>query len=126
MRDHEFNAHRIKTEKLVGYGGGIDVEEAITFEGAATMESTLAVTGAVAASEGVALSATAVSGVTTLLSDSNGDALMATGTTVPTDATTGFAKGCLFIDTDVATGTTGLNCNKGTNTSCVFTAVTQA
>lgn len=65
------------------------------------------------------------SGVTTLIQDSNGDILLATGTTVPTDTTTGYAKGCLFIDTDVATGTTGLNCNKGTNTSCVFTAVTQ-
>jgi hypothetical protein len=108
MRDHEFNAHRVKTEKLVGYGDGVEVEEALT------------------ASEGVVLKATAVSGVTTLLSDSNGDALLATGTTVPTDTATGFAKGCLFIDTNVATGTTGLNCNKGTNTSCVFTAVTQA
>jgi len=114
MRDHEFYAHRVKTEKLAGYGDGITAEEAVTFEDAIT------------ASEGVALAATAVSGVTTLLSDSNGDALFATGTTVPTDATTGFAKGCLFIDTDVATGTTGLNCNKGTNTSCVFTTVTQA
>lgn len=64
--------------------------------------------------------------VAVLLRDSNGDVLFATGTTVPTDATTGYAKGCLFIDTDVATGTTGLYCNKGTKTSCVFTAVTQA
>ena len=60
-----------------------------------------------------------------LLKDASGDVLMATGTGVPSDATSGYAKGCLFIDTDVATGTTGLNCNKGTNTSCVFTAVTQ-
>lgn len=64
--------------------------------------------------------------ITVLQRDSNGDILWATGTTVPTDATTGYAKGCLFIDTDVASGTTGLNCNKGTNTSCQFTAVTQA
>jgi hypothetical protein len=61
-----------------------------------------------------------------LLADGNGDILFATGLTVPTDANTGYAKGCLFIDTDVATGTTGLYCNKGTNTSCAFTAVTQA
>jgi len=61
-----------------------------------------------------------------LLRDQNGDILWAVGTTVPTDATTGYAKGCLFIDTDVATGTTGLNCNKGTKTSCQFTAITQA
>jgi hypothetical protein len=61
-----------------------------------------------------------------LLTDGNGDILLATGTTKPTDTSTGYAKGCLFIDTNVATGTTGLYCNKGTNTSCVFTAVTQA
>lgn len=64
--------------------------------------------------------------VKTLLSDSNGDILLATGTSVPTDSSSGYAKGCLFIDTDVATGTTGLYCNKGTNTSSQFTAVTQA
>lgn len=64
--------------------------------------------------------------VTPILADSNGDILLATGLTVPTDASTGYAKGCLFVDTDVASGTTGLNCNKGTNTSCQFTAVTQA
>ena len=61
-----------------------------------------------------------------LLRDPNGDIIYAQGLTVPTDATTGYAKGCLFVETDVATGTTGLNCNKGTNTSCQFTAVTQA
>lgn len=60
------------------------------------------------------------------LADSNGDLLLCTGTAVPTDGGSGYAKGCLFIDTDVATGTTGLNCNKGTNTACAFTAVTQA
>ena len=64
--------------------------------------------------------------ITTLITNSNGDILWATGTTVPTDGSTGYAKGCLFIDTDVSTGTTGLNCNKGTNTSSAFTAVTQA
>lgn len=64
--------------------------------------------------------------VTVLLADAAGDILIATGTTVPTDTSSGYAKGCLFIDTDVATGTTGLNCNKGTKTSSQFTAVTQA
>jgi len=48
------------------------------------------------------------------------------GTTVPTDATTGYAKGALFIDTDVATGLTGLYQNNGTNTSCVFQKVNSA
>lgn len=61
-----------------------------------------------------------------LFADGSGNILLCTGTTVPTDGSTGFAKGCLFIDTDVATGTTGLNCNKGVSTSCAFTAVTQA
>lgn len=64
-----------------------------------------------------------VSSVTTLIKDGSGDILMATGTTVPTDTTTGYAKGCLFIDTDVVTGTTGLYENIGTNTSCVFNAI---
>lgn len=64
--------------------------------------------------------------VTGLMADGNGNLLMATGTTVPTDGSSGYAKGCLFIDTDVATGTTGLYCNKGTTTSSQFTAVTQA
>ena len=64
--------------------------------------------------------------ITVMLADNNGDILLATGTTVPTDTSSGYAKGCLFIDTDVATGTTGLYCNKGTNTSSQFTAVTQA
>lgn len=64
--------------------------------------------------------------ITGYLADTAGDLLLCTGLVVPTDGGTGYAKGCLFIDTDVATGTTGLNCNKGTRTSCAFTAVTQA
>lgn len=46
------------------------------------------------------------------LQDNTGKALFVTGTTVPADTGTEYAKGCLFIDTDVATGTTGLYCNK--------------
>ncbi|MDF1551935.1 MAG: hypothetical protein P1P84_02680 [Deferrisomatales bacterium] len=68
----------------------------------------------------------ATASVNALLRDWRGDILFATGTTVPTDGDAGYAKGCLFIDTDVATGTTGLYCNKGVRTACVFTAVTQA
>lgn len=49
-----------------------------------------------------------------------------TGTTVPTDAASGYAKGCLFVDTDVASGTTWLYVNVGTSTSCVFKALTNA
>jgi len=69
---------------------------------------------------------TVATGVTALLKDGNGKVLLATGTTVPANGTTKYAKGCLFIDTDVVTGTTGLYCNKGTAASAAFTAVTQA
>lgn len=65
-------------------------------------------------------------GVLALLKDGDGKVLLATGTSVPADGTTKYAKGCLFIDTDVATGTTGLYCNKGTSAAAAFTAVTQA
>lgn len=65
-------------------------------------------------------------GVTCLLKDGSGKALLATGTTVPSDTATLYAKGCLFIDTDVATGTTGLYVNVGTASSCVFKAVSNA
>lgn len=58
-----------------------------------------------------------------LLRDDNFDILMATGTDVPTDATSGYAKGCIFIDRDVATGITGRYENVGTNTSCNFDAL---
>lgn len=61
-----------------------------------------------------------------LFMDGNGDTLLAVGKDVPVNTTKGYAKGALFINKTVATGTTGLYCNKGTNLSCVFTAVTQA
>ncbi len=55
-----------------------------------------------------------------LVKDDSDMILLATGTTVPTDAGAGFAKGCLFIDTNVGAGTTGLYENVGTTTSCNF------
>jgi hypothetical protein len=61
-----------------------------------------------------------------ILRDDNGDKLFVTWETVPTDTTTWYAKSCLFIDTNVATGTGSLYLNKWTKTSCVFTLVTQA
>lgn len=61
-----------------------------------------------------------------LLRDGLGKIVLAQGTTVPTDATAGYAKGALFFDTDVATGTGGVYANKGTSASCVFTLVSQA
>jgi len=43
------------------------------------------------------------------------------GTTVPTDATAGYAPGCIFIKTDGGAGTT-LYINEGTAASCDFNA----
>lgn len=61
-----------------------------------------------------------------LIYDQAGDILYATGTGVPDDAQPGFAKGCLFIDTDVAAGTTGLYVNVGTTAEANFDAVQDA
>lgn len=47
------------------------------------------------------------------------------GTTVPTDATAGYATGCIFSQTD-GSATTALYVNEGSNTSCDFNAVTSA
>ena len=65
-------------------------------------------------------------GVTCLIADADGKAVLATGITVPADGGAVYAKGCLFIDTNVATGTGGLYCNKGTAAACAFTLITQA
>jgi hypothetical protein len=64
--------------------------------------------------------------VRVLLEDRSGNVLFATGTTVPTDTDAGYAKGCLFIDTDVGAGTTGLYVNVGTTASANFDAVSDA
>ena len=74
----------------------------------------------------LAASAGTTDNIKAIFKDGDGDILFATGTDVPADTSSGYAKGCLFIDTDVATGTTGLYCNKGTKTSAVFTAITQS
>ncbi len=47
---------------------------------------------------------------------------LAYGTTVPTDATTGFAPGCIFFHVDGSAGAT-LYVNNGTKASCEFDAV---
>jgi hypothetical protein len=69
---------------------------------------------------------TATAGEFIVLRDTNNDILLAQSLTVPTDATTGYAKGCLLIDTNVAAGTSGLYVNIGTNTSCNFNLVSNA
>lgn len=61
-----------------------------------------------------------------LLQDVPLDKVIVQGTTVPTNGTAWYAKGCLFIDTDVAGWTGWLYCNKWTRSSCAFTLVTQA
>lgn len=52
--------------------------------------------------------------------------LLAWGTAVPTDATEGYAPGCIFIHTDGAAYNTVLYCNVGTKASCDFNVVTVA
>lgn len=60
------------------------------------------------------------SGVKVLSEDGNLDITQASGTSVPSDGSSGYAKGCVFYDTDVATGLSGFYVNLGTNTSCKF------
>jgi len=61
-----------------------------------------------------------------LIYDGSDNVLLATGTDVPTDDTAGYAKGCLFIDTNVTAGTTGLYVNVGDTDDCDFDAVSNA
>jgi hypothetical protein len=49
--------------------------------------------------------------------------IVAYGTTVPADAATGYATGCLFLHTDGGDGTS-LYVNEGSNTSADFDPVT--
>lgn len=64
-----------------------------------------------------------IGGVRVHFKDENNDAIYTTWTTVPTDWDSGYAKACLFVDTDIATGTSALYENIGTNTSCSFTKI---
>lgn len=59
------------------------------------------------------------------LASSVGNARLAGGTTVPTDATTGYSTGCLFQKTDGGVNT-ALYVNQGTNSSCAFVPITGA
>lgn len=60
-----------------------------------------------------------------LLADDAGNAIIAYGTTVPSDGASGYAIGCLYIHTDGGAGT-ALYCNEGSATSSDFDAVTVA
>lgn len=55
-------------------------------------------------------------------SEPDGLIVLDKGTTVPTDATAGYAIGCLFLHTDGGAGT-ALYINEGTANSCDFNAV---
>ena len=82
--------------------------------------------GSLSVNELKAVGVAGATGVTVLMKDSLGKALIATGTTLPADAGTTYAKGCLFIKTDVASGTSGLYVNNGTSASCIFKLITSA
>lgn len=60
--------------------------------------------------------------VTVLLKDSNGDVVLCTGTTVPTDASSGYARGGVFLKTNGSAGTI-FYINEGSNTSSAFNVV---
>lgn len=51
--------------------------------------------------------------------------ILAVGTTVPADATTGYAAGCIFIDRDAAAGSQ-VWINEGTVSSSLFKAVSSS
>jgi hypothetical protein len=57
------------------------------------------------------------------LRDHADNILLASGIDVPINTSSGYAKGCIFLDRNVATGLTGLYENIGTITSCVFNAI---
>lgn len=63
--------------------------------------------------------------VTVLEFDSVGQAVRAKGATVPTDADAGYAKGCIFIQTDGGVTTT-VYINEGTSSSADFNPMATA
>jgi len=58
--------------------------------------------------------------------DNDGYIIHSTGLEVPADATAGYAKGALHIDTNVTAGTSGLYVNVGTAAAANFDLVTDA
>lgn len=65
------------------------------------------------------------SGVQSLVEVPGEGIYLARGTTKPADGAAGYAKGCLFIDTDASAGSI-LFCNEGTVASADFDAVSVA
>lgn len=64
-----------------------------------------------------------VGGIYRHMQNGSYDIMIASGNTVPTDGTANYAKGCIFIDRDVATGIGGVYTNTGTADSCKFRLV---
>jgi len=62
--------------------------------------------------------------VNVLWRNSDGDIFLASGTTVPTDATAGYGKGAMFFDTDATSTGSVFWVNEGSATSCKFVSVT--
>lgn len=60
------------------------------------------------------------------LKDASGNVMIAAGNVLPTDATLGYAKGCLYFKTDAISGEAGLHVNNGTTLSCLFSASSAA
>lgn len=54
--------------------------------------------------------------------DDKGDTMLAFGTAIPTDGASGYAKNCLFIDTNATDLDLILFVNLGTPASCNFDA----
>jgi len=61
--------------------------------------------------------------VTVIEKDESGYVVRAKGTTVPTDAETGYAKGAMFVDTNVVNGTIASYVNVGDHTTANFDAI---
>ena len=70
-----------------------------------------------------AASAGTIASIKVLIRDTDSNILLAIGSDVPADTTAGYIKGCLFINSDVVSGTSGLYDNVGTATSCIFNAI---
>lgn len=64
--------------------------------------------------------------ITVYFRDKSGYIMWATGPDVPVDTSVGYARGCLFVDTNIAAGTGSLYINKGTPATAEFSLVTQA
>ena len=64
-----------------------------------------------------------IAGVRRYIMNGSNKAILASATTVPTNGVAGYAKGALFVDTNVATGISGLYVNNGTTDACKFIAV---